>query len=640
MNPPPIRAFQWDIARQIERFSWLMEQLPRYADWGYQELYLHLEDAVEFPSLPKIARSDAYSYRQMEKLVSKAEKLGIKTVPIINLLGHTQYIIKVPELRDLNECRHPDGRPQATGQICPLHPHTLGIAEKLIRDMQPFCTAGKVHVGLDESFKLGQHPLSRREIKRIGRAAHFARHVQRLHKLTKALDLEMGMWADMLYFLPEAIPLLPKGITAYDWYYYPFRKHPQVEFFNYIERDLATPLRKHGIKYWGCPMNGAFRYEPLPHFHDRLTNLKTWWRRCHDTQAEGMLITSWEPNRLAMETTTLVDAAAAQMWLKPGDIAHESMLAAGLERTFGTEKPKPVARALLATDEHAFTGYPRWEINKDWALASGGNGGIKPFRDTSRYVTKLKQRSARWPAVLRRSVDYRDYLARRDLWVRTAQSLVGQLRQRITTGKSPQTILAKLSTGCDQLAPILKEGLNAARDMWKFSRYLKPAGPNEAILAHDLAQLEQLRKWIRTVDKDKHSAFTASPVMGRWQCSYEVRNDQPGVLRIDLSQNIGARWSVIKSCYTIEFISTAARRRNGPSHIHSAPVEWNPAKGAVELKLSGHGTGIVKIANLTLTNGVATLRPLGRKLIQLGSHQPPDQWVIVDAKTEYRFSAG
>jgi len=96
MKPPLIRAFQWDIARQIERFSWLMEQLPRYADWGYQELYLHLEDAVEFPSLPQIARHDAYSYRQMEKLVAKAEKLGIKTVPIINLLGHTQYIVKVP----------------------------------------------------------------------------------------------------------------------------------------------------------------------------------------------------------------------------------------------------------------------------------------------------------------------------------------------------------------------------------------------------------------------------------------------------------------------------------------------------------------------------------------------------------------
>ena len=47
-----IRSFQWDLARQTERHDWLLAQLPRYADWGYHELHLHLEDAVEFPSLP------------------------------------------------------------------------------------------------------------------------------------------------------------------------------------------------------------------------------------------------------------------------------------------------------------------------------------------------------------------------------------------------------------------------------------------------------------------------------------------------------------------------------------------------------------------------------------------------------------
>lgn len=640
MNSPLIRAFQWDIARQIERFSWLMEQLPRYADWGYQELYLHLEDAVEFPSLPKIARQGAYSYRQMEQLVARAEQLGIKTVPIINLLGHTQYIVKVPEYRDLNECREPDGSPQPTGQICPLHPRTLEIAEKLISDMRPFCTAGKVHVGLDESFKIGQHPLSQREIKRIGRAAHFARHVQRLRKLTKSLDLEMGMWADMLYFLPEAIPLLPQDITAYDWYYYPFKKHPQVEFFNYIERDLATPLRKHGIKYWGCPMNGAFRYEPLPHFHDRLVNIKTWWDRCLKNKAEGMLITSWEPYRLAIETTTLVDAAAAQLWLKPADISPEAMLVDGLKRTFEVKNPKPIARALFDIDDHAFTGYPRWEINKDWAQASGGNGDLKLFRDSARFIDKLKRRTPKWPDVLRCSIDYRFYLAQRDLMVRQGQSLVVQLRQLTKKGKSTQSIMLKLHALSDQLSPVLEEGLKAARDMWKFSRYLKPFGPNEAILAQDQKQLKQLREWIEAVEKDDRFALTANSLMGRWQCSYEVRNTHPGVLRINLSQKVGAKWQVIKSCHTIEFISTGARRRNGPTHIHAAPVDCDPAHGPIELKLSSHGTGIVKIAHFTMTDGVTTLKPVGPKLVKLGKLPAPDRWADVEAPTEYTFSVG
>jgi len=88
-----IKAFQWDLARQAERLDWLVAQLARYADWGYQELYLHLEDAVEFPSLPGVARKDAYSRRQFARLVGEAARVGIGVVPIVNLLGHTQYLI-------------------------------------------------------------------------------------------------------------------------------------------------------------------------------------------------------------------------------------------------------------------------------------------------------------------------------------------------------------------------------------------------------------------------------------------------------------------------------------------------------------------------------------------------------------------
>ena len=123
-----LRAFQWDLARQVERLDWLLAQLPRYADWGYQELYLHLEDAVVYPSLPGVARADAYSYRDFERLVAAADRCGLKVVPIVNLLGHTQYLIKTPALRDLNELRAPDGTPLERGHICPVHPRTLEIA--------------------------------------------------------------------------------------------------------------------------------------------------------------------------------------------------------------------------------------------------------------------------------------------------------------------------------------------------------------------------------------------------------------------------------------------------------------------------------------------------------------------------------
>jgi hypothetical protein len=421
-----LRAFQWDLARQVERLDWLLDQLPRYADWGYQELYLHLEDAVEYPSLPGVARADAYSYRDFERLVTAAGRSGLKVVPIVNLLGHTQYLIKTPALRDLNELRAPDGTPLERGQICPVHPRTLEIADRLLRDMAPFCTAGKVHVGLDESFHLGRHPLSRAEIAEIGLAAHFGRYVQRLHGLVGGLGLRLGLWADMLALLPDAIPLLPPGAIAYDWYYYPFARHPRVELHNFAECDLATPLRAQGVEYWGCPMNGAFRSEPLPVFGDRLANLRSWWTRCQRVGAAGFLVTSWEASRLALEMTTVIDAAAACLWLEPETDHQSDMLARGFARVFakvgrvvptaprrrGGTPPYPSAaktslvtsaatmtpevatkswaRAALAGDEHAFAGYARWEINDRWDVGAARNG-LAAYEREERFFARLSR---------------------------------------------------------------------------------------------------------------------------------------------------------------------------------------------------------------------------------------------------------
>src|SRR5690606_15936095 len=184
-------------------------------------------------------------------------------------------------------------------------------------DLAPFCTAGKLHVGLDESFHLGQCPRCRAEIAARGLAAHFADYVGRLRERARIRGLRLGLWADMLALIPETIPRLPPDVIAYDWYYYPFGEHPRLELRNFAEYDLVPALRARGIDYWGCPMSGPFRHEPMPLFGDRLGNLRSWWQRCQRVQAEGYLVTCWEPQRLAGETTTVVAAAAASWWLDP-----------------------------------------------------------------------------------------------------------------------------------------------------------------------------------------------------------------------------------------------------------------------------------------------------------------------------------
>ncbi len=645
-----LRAFQWDLARQVERLDVLLKLLPRYADWGYNELYLHLEDAVEYPSLPAVARADAYSHRQLRKLVTTAGRHGIRTVPIVNLLGHTQYLIKTPALRDLNELRAPDGSPLERGQICPLHPDILSVAEKLLHDTAPFCTAGKVHVGLDESFHLGKCPRCRAEIADRGLADHFAGHVNRLHTLTSSRGLQLGLWADMLNFIPAAIPLLPRDIAAYDWYYYPFARHPRVELFNFAESDLATPIQKHGIDYWGCPMNGAFRYEPLPLFRDRLANLRSWWKRCHATNATGFLVTSWEAYRLALETTTVVDAAAASLWLNPKKSDDdETLLTAGFERVFGRGKKlsaRHAARTALAADAHAFTGYARWEINDRWDARAGVRGGTRtPSAFSPAHPTATPPRAPLHPSAtghrslatghspssaftlhpspftlpppLASSLAFLAYLESRDAFVARAADGIFALRRSLSSPTPPppdspliRLRLDALTRDARAFARQLAAGRRAARTMWLRTRDPKATGQNDRILAADAARLSTWRTFLRTLRRTPQLALDSTPVCGRWQLVFTVENIAPALQKIVVEQRQpDGAWHELRARHTIEFRAEAAQPRTKIPRPFSTPID-DPA---LPLRLALHGLGEVIIRDIALTNGVTTLSLLSSK---------------------------
>ena len=635
--PTITKAFQWDLGRQVERMDFLLRWLPRYAEWGYEELYLHLEDAVEFPSVPGVARRDAYSHRQFARLVETATAAGIRVVPIINLLGHTQYLIKVPALRDLNELRDAAGGPLDHGQICPRHPRTLAVAAKLLDDMAPFCTAGKVHVGLDESFQLGRCPRCRAAVRRRGLAAHFAGHVQRLHRLAADRGLRLGLWADMLALLPAAIPDLPRDVIAYDWYYYPFSRHPRVELRNFAEVDLATPLRARGIEYWGCPMNGAFRHEPLPVFGERLANIVDWWRRCRRVGAAGLLVTSWEANRLALELTTVVDAEAACLWLNPGIEDPREMLARGFARVFGRTGARRSARVALASDDHAFVGYPRWQINERWDVCAG-QGGPVSFEEELRAVERAGRRLSGPPA-LAASVAFRLYLARRDVFVRRAAQAVFRLRRELVgsavlqpalrraggnTGRETRATgerglkhraaLARLRAEAAAFADAIRAGRAAARAMWNRSRYARVRGPNERMLDRDAVRLRAWQSWLKRAARDSEVIRRPTPVCGAWQLLFSVHHFAPAMQKIVVGQRQpDGTWRTLHESPLIEFRAFAARPRTAIWREFSVPVPLSAAGMAApafrELRLVVRGLGQIGVRDVALTNGVVNLRP-------------------------------
>ena len=478
-----------------------------------------------------------------------------------------------------------------------------------------------MHVGLDESFHLGKCRRCRDEVARIGLSGHFAAHVQRLNTLCGQLDLKMGIWADMLYFVPEAIPLLPRDITAYDWYYYPFAKKPRVEFFNFAERDLAPALKRQGIAYYGCPMNGAFRYEPLPVFGDRLGNIRSWWQRCQAVKADGFLVTSWEANRLALETTTVVDAAAASLWLDPDIDDVTTMLAHGLKRVFAPKHEQSLARSLVAADEHAFAGYARWQINERWD-GYAGNESLKSYHAAERFFARLVANASAWPKAFAVSLNFRLYLAHRDVFVREAARTVFKLRRLLAAEKPPEINkeLAKMQRAVRLFKAHLQAGQKAARGMWTLTRDASTKGPNERMLDADETRLGELKHWLKAAKKNPPSVEKKSPVGGAWQLQFMVHNFAPAVQKVIVEQqSADGHWRELASRYTIEFRAQAARPKSKIKREFTAPIN----SPEVNLRIAVRGVGQVAVSHISRTNGAEIHRENNYRQKKILGHVAP-----------------
>lgn len=618
-----IRGFQWDLARQIEKLDWLLAQLPKYARWGYQELHLHLEDAVDYPSLPGVARADAYTWAEFQQLVNAATDHGIKVVPIVNLLGHTQYLIKTEQYRDLNELRAPDGTALPDGQVCPSDPRTLEVARQLIADVAPFCTAGKVHVGLDESFHLGKHPSSQTEINKMGRASYFARYVTQLHDIAKSHNLRTAIWADMLVLLPDAIAQLPQGLIAYDWYYHAFARLPRFELHNFKTYNLAKKLRDQGIDYWGCPMNGAFRHEPMPVFGERIANAQSWWDRCQTTKAEGFLVTGWEPDRLALETTIVVDAAIAGLWLDKGPHDQVSMLRRGFERAHGKRFAAERARLMLAADERAFAGYARWEINHRWDTIHGRDG-IARYKSDERFFDRASQRKL--PPAFSASFSWRKYLAARDRFVREAHIEIQRARRLLQRHREVdlRKWLKKTERRAGDFAESQCLAKPAAEEIWNLSRTPNQSSPNAQQLKQDEENLQKWRLWLEEVSRNLPHLLTASPFGGKWQFYCIVHTVRPALQQIIIQlQEEDGNWRDLHQRYLIEFRTKAAKPQATVRHWLSFPVD----APTDNIRLVSRGLGELALSDIHLSNGIQELRPQIKpnrksKRIKLGQKKP------------------
>ena len=285
MSPPPLYV-HLDLKGLPLSPNYLCDIVfPLLEKRGVTGILLEWEDMLPFSgSLADVACADAFTPAQVARIVNRAQSLGLEIIPLVQTIGHLEYVLKHESRKALREDE------LEFGTICPTDPNAHALLDALISQVlafHPHCR--RLHIGCDEP------TLTRSKGTDEGGAstliAHVSRTVAAAKRFTQSRSAPLDhvlMWHDAAVGMSnrDLLSLLQSGASLVVWDYTPSlsdRTRAFVEKLPALGERLAlgsptrSPLLRSPPFYIASAYKGAEACDSLiPDLSARLGNQRVW----------------------------------------------------------------------------------------------------------------------------------------------------------------------------------------------------------------------------------------------------------------------------------------------------------------------------------------------------------------------------
>ena len=314
------RALHIDLKHHIDKKEYMYQILDKMASYKLNAAIVEFEDKIKYDSYPQIGAPQAWSIDEWKDWCEYAYKLHIEISPLIQGIGHADFILKHEEMKTLRE------NPKSDWVCCPSNEDYYRVQFGLYEDAIRATPHGKyLHVGGDEVGTLGTCPLCKKrglnalelQMDWLKRVSDYAvKHGRTPVFWDDMVFKQVGLYAAILdqispeqvdsvwnVHLPELnkhIRSLPKEFVYMRWQY----------------GNANQPGNKKALKWYydnGLRVMGAtaaqttYAMMPLGGF---VENIRSFQIARKEVPVEGVLCTAWD------DASPLFDT----FW--PGFIAH------------------------------------------------------------------------------------------------------------------------------------------------------------------------------------------------------------------------------------------------------------------------------------------------------------------------------
>lgn len=351
-----MRGMHFDLKGAMPTVEYINQCVKLLGRYKINTILMEYEDKFPYEKYPQIKAPGALTVEELDTIMNTARDCGIEVIPLLQCLGHTEYILRHDEFAQLGE----NGMRQ---MLCPLKPGSLELIKSLIDEILPYHADSRYfHMGADEAWLLGYCPECSAYAARHGRARLYVDYVKQVAAYIASKGKKPVLWDDMFYKEKgfELIEDLPSNVVLNLWDYdateeetpyvrwnsrayvskqwidrYPAKIAQFGAWLEDLPEDEQYMIKKYksGDKYplmghpfpWmkkyleeGCEVIGAsaakgagrFSYNSLfPDFKKRFMNTLIWAKRAKEAGITGVISTAWSKYSTAAPPTESWESA-------------------------------------------------------------------------------------------------------------------------------------------------------------------------------------------------------------------------------------------------------------------------------------------------------------------------------------------
>ena len=209
-------AFHIDLNYCCLREEYIRKWLVKIASAGYNAILWEIEDKVQLDSCPECIYPEALTKEQFRSILDYSSELGLEAIPLLQTVGHGEYILMHEEYRCLRESQEENHH----DCYCTENPEARKFLKQLIREyLELFGDIRYFHLGGDEAYVFATCPKCAAKAAAIGKNALYMEHITDIAQDIFRAGVRPGIWGDMILRYPEAMNTVPKNYLIWDWNY-------------------------------------------------------------------------------------------------------------------------------------------------------------------------------------------------------------------------------------------------------------------------------------------------------------------------------------------------------------------------------------------------------------------------------------